>query len=146
MHYKPFAEWVKERRSEAKRTLMVQVKSQESAQDLLSYCTSKFGDVRSMHFHRNLDSHIFSDFFLVELESAESLRAALEKCSTYRSDAGSQPIPVSSPFLWFSGKKELESASTARPTSDVHVSSTPEVRKTDEELENIFLNCLTVNL
>ena len=51
--YLPYRQWIDQRRDEAKRSIFVQVKSQESAQDLLNYCGEEFGAVDSMHFHFN---------------------------------------------------------------------------------------------
>lgn len=58
--FKPFREMIDERRAEAKRSLCVQVRSKNSAEDLYTYCSTQFGKVRSMHFHQNHQSATFS--------------------------------------------------------------------------------------
>ena len=48
-----FRSWIDRRRAEAKRSLLVQVRSSESAQDLLNYCQATYGPVKAMDFHNN---------------------------------------------------------------------------------------------
>ena len=48
-----FKSWIDGRRKEAKRSLLVQVKSSESATELLNYCHATYGPVCRMDFHNN---------------------------------------------------------------------------------------------
>lgn len=58
--YKTFRALMEERRAQAKRSLIVQVRNRESAEDLYQYCADALGKVAGMYFHRNPDNAAFS--------------------------------------------------------------------------------------
>ncbi|XP_022827000.1 poly(A) RNA polymerase, mitochondrial isoform X2 [Spodoptera litura] len=98
-----FDEIVAQRRSEAKRSIVVQVNSQASFKELYGYC-SKYATIKDVHHYKNNnDEH----FMLIEFGSEESLQDVLRSCSTHQKDLDT--MAVNSPFLWFrtaNGKTE----------------------------------------
>ncbi|XP_066597631.1 poly(A) RNA polymerase, mitochondrial [Prorops nasuta] len=82
---------VKERRSEASKSMIVHVNSIHSYLDLYNYCNS-FGDVLGMHHFSMEQKH----YILVEFHNASALNFALSK-SIFQENV----IPVKSPVLWF---------------------------------------------
>ncbi|XP_077293030.1 mitochondrial poly(A) polymerase isoform X2 [Arctopsyche grandis] len=92
--YIPFDTIVNERRSQAKKSLLVQVNSEKSFPELHSYC-SQFGTVLGVHHYTTSNSH---HFMLVEFSTEENVSNLLAS-TTFIQD--SDVIPVQSKFLWF---------------------------------------------
>ncbi|XP_015111652.1 poly(A) RNA polymerase, mitochondrial isoform X2 [Diachasma alloeum] len=82
------------RRRESKRTVIIQVQSPNSYNDLYSYCV-EFGPINSMH-HYIVSKNIH--FFLVEFKDLESHKAVLA-AATHINHQDS--IPTYSYMLWF---------------------------------------------
>ena len=53
----PFADMVKHRREEAKRSLLIQVRSKNSVDDLFNYCSQELGPVKQLHWHVNVKAN-----------------------------------------------------------------------------------------
>jgi len=51
---------IDKRRKEAKQSLLVQVRSKSSAEDLYNYCSKIVGKVAGMHYHKNPANDTFS--------------------------------------------------------------------------------------
>ncbi len=60
VEYVTFGRAVEARRRQAKCSVLVQVRSAASAEDLFDYCTQHLGKVRAMHFHHNPDNETFA--------------------------------------------------------------------------------------
>lgn len=83
------------RRTQASKSLLVQVNSEKSYPELFSYC-SKFGTIQDS-FHYNIsedDSH----FILIEFESVSGYEEALKNGQFNDENVG---VPVRSQFMWF---------------------------------------------
>jgi len=94
MEIKPFRQVLSDRRAEAQRSLLIQVQSDQSCEDLYQYC-SEFGSVQTMfHYKTTKNMH----YVLVEMESQPIARKILSNASHLDP---LQAIPVTSPFLWF---------------------------------------------
>ncbi|RVE43299.1 hypothetical protein evm_012058 [Chilo suppressalis] len=102
-----FDDIVAQRRAEAKRSIIVQVNSDSSFNELYCYC-SKYADINGIHHYRNSGGE---HFMLVEFKSEECVRDVLRNCGSHQRDV--DVMPSNSPFLWFravSGKKETSMA------------------------------------
>lgn len=94
------------RHCEAKRSIVVQVLSQQSYKDLYSYC-SRFGNILSSHYYI-VDSNkgsTRSNYILLEFEQVASAAAALESSTIRESDTVELGAPVKSRFMWFASDK-----------------------------------------
>lgn len=98
-----FDEVAAQRRAEAKRSLVVQVNSEASFNELYGYC-SKYASVNGIHHYKNSgDEH----FMLIEFKTEEESKNVIHSCSSHQKDV--DVMALHSPFLWFravSGKKE----------------------------------------
>ncbi|KAF4524177.1 hypothetical protein B566_EDAN010633, partial [Ephemera danica] len=82
------------RQDQAQRSVLVQVHSGLSYQDLNSYC-KEFGKVKdTLYYTTSDDMH----FILIEFETKESAAKLLNSASY---GSMTPAVPVSSPFLWF---------------------------------------------
>jgi poly(A) RNA polymerase len=115
--YKPLLEIIERRRAESGRSVMVQVKGVESAPDLYSYCSSDIGNVKGMHFFKNLSTKAFTNFYIVEFEDESSVTKILNTGSHSGAESGTQPVPVTSPFLWFSGAGAVHTYRRSSPST-----------------------------
>ncbi|XP_063708236.1 poly(A) RNA polymerase, mitochondrial [Culicoides brevitarsis] len=90
-------DWMnRQRRDEARRSVLVQVNSEKSFDELQLYC-NPIAKIRSAHHYTVAqDSH----YILLELESAKEADALLDSC-VYNDDSIKQGIPTKSHFLWF---------------------------------------------
>ena len=100
LRYKTFRSWIDDRRKQARNSLLVQVKSIKSVNDLKQYCNENIGKVKSMHYHNNNKSDIFQHFYVVEFDDSTSVAKAMFEGAIF--SGNSEAIPVSSPFMWFS--------------------------------------------
>ena len=111
LRYTTFRSWIEKRREEARKSLFVQVKSLQSANDLATYCNENFGIVKALHYHNNASSEAFSHFFVVEFEDVESIGKAMFVGAEHNISNGantkSVSIPISSPFMWFANNLSL---------------------------------------
>ncbi|KAH9644730.1 hypothetical protein HF086_003835 [Spodoptera exigua] len=132
-----FDEIVTQRRTEAKRSIVVQVNSEASFKELYGYC-SKYAPIKDVHHYKNNnDEH----FMLIEFGSEESLHDVLRSCSTHQKDV--DIMALNSPFLWFraaNGKSE----SYATPTTVL--ASINGIEQVDEDkLFKDLMDCETVS-
>jgi len=119
--YVPLLSTIEDRRSEARRSLLVQVKDHLSADDLYQYCSTKYGPVKGLHFYKNTSSQIFTNFFIIEFEHCDSVSGVLRQGqhTHVTKQGGAPPVPVCSPFLWFSGSQTPSRPRTLGPTSSL---------------------------
>lgn len=89
-----YDQFICKRRSQSKRSVLVQVSSENSCSDLFSYC-SKFGSIKNM-FHYQLAGS--KHYVLTEFDDQSAVSSLLDQ-STYIEE--SNVIAVRSPFLWF---------------------------------------------
>ena len=106
-NFLPFNEFIETRRQAAKRSVLVQVKSEHSANDLLAYCGKKFGRPKSLHYHTNDNSEEFSNFFIVEFEDTDVVEEIIVNHARHRDDSKDH-FPVCSPFLWLSQEQQKQ--------------------------------------
>ena len=107
-NFVPFEDFINQRRKEAKCSVLVQVKSQESVDDLVQYCQTNFGNPKSLHFHHNENNENFKSFFLVEFDNEDVVTEILTKHAKHRWDIKDQ-FPVCSPILWLSNSDDSSS-------------------------------------
>ena len=72
--FTPFNEFINKRREEAKRSILIQVKSQECSEELMKYCQRNFGNLKHMYFHHNENNPAFANFYLLEFENEETIK------------------------------------------------------------------------
>nr|CAD7395249.1 unnamed protein product [Timema poppensis] len=94
-----FESMLKNRRNEARRSILVQVHSEQSCAELNTYCT-QYGTVKSLH-HYSLSSSMH--FVVVEFAKEDDVKTILSASGHVNN---SQVIPVHSPFLWFRAKEK----------------------------------------
>uniref|UniRef100_A0A1B6CKY0 PAP-associated domain-containing protein n=1 Tax=Clastoptera arizonana TaxID=38151 RepID=A0A1B6CKY0_9HEMI len=94
-----FDTMLKIRRDEARRSILVQVQSEQSCPDVHNYCL-QFGQIKNLYFYSHQET---SHFTLIEFPEASCVDKVLQECGHIDL---SRVIPVRSPFLWFrSGMK-----------------------------------------
>lgn len=90
-----FDDLMKRRRDEAVRSILVQVNSEKSYEELFNYC-SQFGNIKSaFHYQIAKDRN---DYILLEFDKIEECRNALNHCAFNPDNSG---VPASSRFTWF---------------------------------------------
>lgn len=99
--YTNFESMIRSRRDEANRSILVQVNSDKSYNELHNYC-SKYGNIRGSHHYCISEDDLH--YILIEYNNLDECEAVLE-ASSYAED--NRGIPVKSPFLWFrAGSKQ----------------------------------------
>ncbi|KAH8269896.1 hypothetical protein KR044_000614 [Drosophila immigrans] len=95
-----YEEFIGSRHQQAERSIVVQVSSEKSYNELYNYC-SRFGDIVSAH-HYTVQHEDELHYMLLEYASAGDANAAIDS-SAYNADNSSMAAasPVRSPFLWF---------------------------------------------
>lgn len=91
---------------QAKRSIIVQVLSQESHKALHAYC-SRFGKIISSHFYNvnSINKSVATtNYILLEFEHAASAAAALDSSSVREADHSERGPPIKSRFLWLSNQ------------------------------------------
>ncbi|KPJ04642.1 Poly(A) RNA polymerase, mitochondrial [Papilio xuthus] len=104
--FKSFSDVIAQRKAEARRSLVVQVNSETSFNELYGYC-SKYASIKDIHHYRNSEKE---HFMLIEFETEENVKEVIKACSSHQKDV--DVMPIESPFLWFRAavnKKELHS-------------------------------------
>ena len=99
--YTPLLDLVKQRRAQARRSILVQVAGSDSGSDLGKYCQTNFGDVETMSYYENTKNKKFSNFFIVEFSAEQSVEQVLNLAQHSEGDGTASAVPVYSPFLWF---------------------------------------------
>ena len=109
--FTPFDDHLSNARNSAKKSLLIQVQSKESVEDLIRYCKSNFGEPKALHFHHNVGVSQFENFYLVEFESEEIVQHIISQEARHRPESH---FPICSPFLWLSkGKSFRQSISSS---------------------------------
>lgn len=110
-----FEQMVDQRYYQAKRSIIVQVLSQESHKSLYAYC-ARFGKIISSHFYtvssiKKSDTN--TNYILLEFEHAASAASALDSSNVRETDQSERGPPIKSRFLWLSnqGDKKLKQKS-----------------------------------
>jgi len=121
--YTPLLDLVASRQAQARRSVLVQVAGTNSALDLTSYCQENFGKVSSLHYYNNTVSKNFTDFFIVEFESVESVSEVMSSAQHSKEEGGGMgPVPVYSPFLWLQGGKNSKNPpKRSEHSQEVHI-------------------------
>ncbi|XP_067003931.2 poly(A) RNA polymerase, mitochondrial isoform X2 [Anabrus simplex] len=125
---------VEGRRREAKRSIVVQVHSEQSCSDLHGYC-SQFGAIKSL-FHYTLTDSLH--FVLVEFVDETDVRNILKECVHIH---GNQVVPVHSPFLWFRAADKIRSKEMVRKIND-DLTTVIKVNNNSEPLKESLYNWL----
>ena len=102
--YNTFRSLIDYRRDQARNSLLVQVKSIDSANELRTYCNENIGEVKALYYHENETSKSFQHFFVVEFEDVAAVGKAMFEVAGFDESSGGN-IPVSSPFMWFSSNR-----------------------------------------
>ena len=120
--YTPLLDLVKERRAQARRSIMVQVAGVDSGKDLGKYCQNNFGDVNMMSYYVNSSNKKFSNFFIVEFSAEQSVEQVLNLAQHSEGDGTAAAVPVYSPFLWLQSpvSSPSDKADTAK-TKDIPI-------------------------
>ena len=98
--YTPLLDLVKQRRAQARRSILVQVAGPDSGKDLGKYCQTNFGEVQTMSFYENSRNKKFTNFFIVEFSGEESVQQVLNLAQHSEGEGSAAAVPVYSPFLW----------------------------------------------
>ncbi|CAH2041204.1 unnamed protein product, partial [Iphiclides podalirius] len=135
---KRFSDIIDQRREEAQRSLVVQVNSESSFNELYGYC-SKYGTIRDIHHYRNFEKE---HFMLIEFDTEDNMQEVLKACSSHQKDM--DVMAIQSPFLWFRAavnKKERHKGPNSRS-----LATKDGIQPIDEEvLYEELLNCETVS-
>ncbi|CAB3223378.1 unnamed protein product [Arctia plantaginis] len=105
-----FDEVVAQRRTEARQSIVVQVNSEASFNELYGYC-SKYATIKGIYHYKNSSQE---HFMLIEFDSEDNMKEVLRSCSAHHKDL--DVMALKSPFLWFRaaiGRKETFSPPTA---------------------------------
>ncbi|XP_034833107.1 poly(A) RNA polymerase, mitochondrial [Maniola hyperantus] len=132
-----FDEIVAQRRAEARRSLVVQVNSESSFNELYGYC-SKYASIDDIHHYKNSGGE---HFMLIELSTEENLKDILQSCSSHQKDL--DVMGVQSPFLWF---RAVTGVKQKYPQSVKELAiKDGSVRVNEEVLFEELLSCETVS-
>lgn len=104
-----FDEMVETRRTQAKRSILVQVQSEKSFTELHKYC-SQYGKIIGGHHYVLTDR----EFVLIEFDSEVEAQQAM-KNSSFEDSTG---FCVQSPFLWFRAAQNGSVAKDSKHVSD----------------------------
>lgn len=86
---------IKSRQSEANRSVVVQVASEKSFDDVYSYC-SQFGHISSAYFYTVPKD---TSYILLEFDNMDSVNEAFQSSAFPELNTG--VVPIKSSFLWF---------------------------------------------
>ncbi|KAK7604033.1 hypothetical protein V9T40_004306 [Parthenolecanium corni] len=126
----PFNQLIASRREEAARSIIVQVKSENSSQDLLSYCLN-FGEVKNAFYYSLSNNDNRSNFILVEFKDESGSQAALCQSSHSTKEC---VVPVQSSFLWF--RSNLKAPCLKSNVPQLHIQ--PNTSPSDSQLLELF--------
>ncbi|XP_045474456.1 poly(A) RNA polymerase, mitochondrial-like [Harmonia axyridis] len=131
--YIPFQEKINKRKSEAKKSLIVQVESAQSFKELYSYCSS-FGSIKQMfHYSTGIEP---MHFILVEFQQIDGVQAALSSGTFVQNYS---ITPTQSQFLWFrAGSKKF----SEKKQKNIDLEVTDGIKKiSDDVIKEELLNC-----
>lgn len=103
-----FDEVLKRRRTEASKSVVIQVKDDKSYGGLYNYM-KKYGSIKNCFFY-SLNPQ--TNYILIEFENQECLEAALADGQYAKS---SEIFPTRSPFLWFRQQSRSKSETSSAP-------------------------------
>lgn len=119
---------IRSRKQEAEKSLVIQVNSENSYQELFNYC-SQFGEIKSAFHYKIPEGE--NHFILLEYQDKAGCADALRDCRFNDETPG---VPVTSPFVWFKAAKNKKAAAKAEVLP-------PALRCEDTRLiEDIHLN------
>ncbi|XP_017963555.1 poly(A) RNA polymerase, mitochondrial isoform X1 [Drosophila navojoa] len=93
-----YEEFIGSRHQQAQRSIVVQVSSEKSYNELYNYC-SRFGRIVTVQ-HYSVQHEEELHYMLLEYASASEASAAISS-SAYNAELSGSGVPVRSPFLWF---------------------------------------------
>ncbi|XP_044745441.1 poly(A) RNA polymerase, mitochondrial [Coccinella septempunctata] len=127
-----FQDKVRKRRSEAKKSIIVQVQSAQSFKELYSYCSS-FGNIKQMfHYSAGIEP---MHFILVEFQQIDAVKAALSSGTFIENNT---ICPTHSQFLWFrAGAKKF----SERKHKKIELSVTDGLKKLSSDCLKKELRC-----
>lgn len=144
--YVTFNDYISKAKHSAKCSVLVQVKSEESADDLLSYCCTNFGKPKSLYYHKNTNNPGFESFFVVEFDSPDITNEIVQNFAKHRTDAKGY-FPVCSPFLWLSqGDSLSRKVSTKRLNVPLYLPKDAAHLHDNRELANLLQTKSTVRI
>lgn len=127
---------VTRRRNQACRSLLIQVYSSKSHNDLYNYC-SRFGDILSMHHYQINNQH---NYILLEFKDIASIDEVMLSASFVNGD---YIAPVKSPVLWFRKGQIVGQKNNQKKVSlSVENGCT---FLTDQEIANMLYNAKSVS-
>lgn len=124
---------IQSRKREADKSLVVQVNSESSYQELFNYC-SQFGAIKSA-FHYTITEEQ-NHFILLEFKEISECEEALRSCQFNKDNPG---VPVVSPFLWFKVKDSKKGSNLKQSEVDPPTLRCDETRLLEDEPLNDFL-------
>ena len=135
--YNTFRSLIDSRRDQARNTLLVQVKSKESANELQNYCNKNIGKVKELHYYENEKSRTFRNFFVVEFDDVSAVGRAMFEVAGF-GETPNCSIPISSPFMWFASDRSSNTQYQELDRSQITTASHNIVSSTDvkEHLES----------
>ena len=139
-----FEKFIQERRDEAKRSILVQVKSRDCVDDLTNYCQSQFGHLKSLQFHENASNPGFENFYIVEFENEDIVKEIVTNHATHRWDKIAN-FPIFSNFLWMTPNGE-NNANFKPHNVPVYLPPDVKVMKDKKELVNLLSKSHTVRI
>ncbi|KAH8388025.1 hypothetical protein KR093_011211 [Drosophila rubida] len=94
-----YEQFIDSRHQQAERSIVVQVSSEKSYNELYNYC-SRFGHIVSAH-HYTVQHEDELHYLLLEYANASDASAAIDSSAHSGELSGSTSVPVRSSFLWF---------------------------------------------
>ncbi|XP_013135381.1 PREDICTED: poly(A) RNA polymerase, mitochondrial [Papilio polytes] len=135
--FKSFSDVIAERKAEARRSLVVQVNSDTSFNELYGYC-SKYASIKDIHHYRNSEKE---HFMLIEFETEDNVKEVLKACSSHQKDV--DVMAIESPFLWFRAAVNKKEKYSCPSTKKLTIKDGIEPVD-DDVLYDELLNCETV--
>lgn len=128
------------RKSEADKSLVVQVHSENSYQELFNYC-SQFGIIKNA-FHYKIPTDPNNNFIILEFDDVSQYNSALEHSCFI--EEGS-PVPVVSPFLWFKAVNSRKATAKINATIEPPKLTSMDAKLTDESLTSSLQEAETID-
>lgn len=108
--FRNFEDVIVSRQSEASRSIVVQVASEKSFNDVHQYC-SQFGNISNAYFYTISKD---ASFILLEYDSEEAVEETFQ--SSAFPELSSGVVPVKSSFLWFRNTPNKQKLKTIQQT------------------------------
>lgn len=110
-----FDTFVTHRQSEARKSILVQVSSEKSYDELQKYC-SQFGVIISAHYYNvpEDDSH----YILIEYRTSEEASTCMNACIFNQDVRG---IPTKSQFLWFRTGPKIKTTKAIENANQINI-------------------------